>query len=70
MAEGQTTKQIGNIQKVSPKSIECHRLKLMDCLNVHDIPGLVRFALRTGLLPQENFPPSIALFPAGQGFLK
>jgi hypothetical protein len=26
----------------------------MGCLNVHDIPGLVRFALRVGLLPQEK----------------
>jgi hypothetical protein len=29
-------------------------MKLMDCLNVHDIPGLVRFALRVGLIPQES----------------
>jgi hypothetical protein len=26
----------------------------MDRLNVHDVPGLVRFALRAGLLPQEK----------------
>lgn len=54
IAEGQNTKQIGEILKVSPKTVEYHRMKLMDCLNVHDIPGLVRFALRMGLLPQEN----------------
>jgi DNA-binding NarL/FixJ family response regulator len=54
IAEGQNTKQIGDILKVSPKTVEYHRMKLMDSLNVHDIPGLVRFALRTGLLPQEN----------------
>jgi hypothetical protein len=29
-------------------------MKLMDCLNVHDVPGLVRFALRVGLIPQEK----------------
>jgi hypothetical protein len=29
-------------------------MKLMNCLNIHDIPGLVRFALRVGLLPQES----------------
>jgi hypothetical protein len=34
--------------------IEDHRMKLMDCLNVHDVPGLVHFALRTGLLPQGS----------------
>ena len=54
IAEGQNTKQIGEILQVSPKTIEYHRLKLMERLNMHDIPGLVRFALRMGLLPQEN----------------
>jgi DNA-binding NarL/FixJ family response regulator len=54
IAEGQNTKQIAELLKVSPKTIEYHRMKLMDCLNVHDVPGLVRFALRVGLIPQEN----------------
>jgi DNA-binding NarL/FixJ family response regulator len=54
IAEGQNTKQIGEILKVSPKTVEYHRMKLMECLNVRDIPGLVRFALRTGLLPPEH----------------
>ena len=53
IAEGQNTKGIGEILKVSPKTVEYHRMKLMDCLNVHDIPGLVRLALRVGLIPQE-----------------
>ena len=53
IAEGQNTKQIGEILKVSPKTIEYHRMKLMNCLKVHDIPGLVRLALREGLIPQE-----------------
>jgi DNA-binding NarL/FixJ family response regulator len=54
IAEGQNTKGIAEILKVSPKTIEYHRMKLMDHLNVHDIPGLVRFALRVGLIPQES----------------
>lgn len=54
IAEGQNTKQIGEILKVSPKTIEYHRMKLMQRLNMHDIPSLVRFALRMGLLPQES----------------
>jgi len=54
IAEGQNTKQIAELLKVSPKTVEYHRMKLMDCLNVHDIPGLVRFALRAGLTPQES----------------
>jgi DNA-binding CsgD family transcriptional regulator len=51
IAKSQNTKQIAEILKVSPKTVEYHRMKLMKCLNVYDIPGLVRFALRVGLLP-------------------
>ena len=51
IAEGQNTKQIGGILKVSPKTVEYHRVKLMAGLNLRDIPGLVRFALRAGLIP-------------------
>jgi len=54
IAEGQTTKQIAAILKVSPKTVEYHRMKFMNCLNIHDIPGLVRFALRVGLIPPES----------------
>jgi len=51
IAEGQNTKQIGDILKVSPKTVEYHRMKMMAGLNLFDIPGLVRFALRAGLIP-------------------
>ena len=54
IAEGQNTKAIAEVLKVSPKTVEYHRMKLMDCLNVHDVPGLVRFALRVGLIQQEH----------------
>ena len=50
IAEGQNTKQIGDILKVSPKTVEYHRMKLMEGLNLHDVPGLVRYALRVGLI--------------------
>ncbi len=52
IAEGRNTKQIAETLKVSPKTIEYHRLKLMNCLNIHDVPSLVRFALQIGLVPQ------------------
>jgi len=51
IAEGQNTKQIGGILKVSPKTVEYHRMKLMAGLDLHDVPGLVRFAMRAGLIP-------------------
>lgn len=54
IAEGQNTKQIGELLKVSPKTVEYHRMKLMAGLNLHDIPGLVRYALRVGLIAPES----------------
>ncbi|HTB83095.1 MAG TPA: LuxR C-terminal-related transcriptional regulator [Candidatus Sulfotelmatobacter sp.] len=54
IAEGQNTKQIGQILKVSPKTVEYHRMRLMAGLKLHDITGLVRFALRAGLIPPEK----------------
>jgi len=53
IAEGQTTMGIGLILNISPKTVEYHRAQLMERLKIHDIPGLVRFALRTGLISTE-----------------
>jgi DNA-binding NarL/FixJ family response regulator len=54
IAEGQTTKAIALILTVSPKTVEYHRAQLMQRLNIFDVPGLVRLALRTGLISQEG----------------
>jgi DNA-binding CsgD family transcriptional regulator len=54
IAQGQNTKQIAAILKISPKTVEYHRMKIMDYLNIHDVPGLVRFALRAGLISAES----------------
>ena len=54
IAEGQNTKQIAELLKVSPKTVEYHRMKLMAGLNLHDIAGLVRFAVKVGLITPEN----------------
>jgi DNA-binding NarL/FixJ family response regulator len=54
IAEGQNTKGIANILKLSPKTVEYHRVKLMHLLNVHDVTALVRIALREGLISREN----------------
>jgi DNA-binding NarL/FixJ family response regulator len=53
IAEGQTTKGIALVLKVSPKTVEYHRSRLMEQLNIFDVPGLVRFALHSGLIAQE-----------------
>jgi DNA-binding NarL/FixJ family response regulator len=54
LAEGQTTKAIASILKISDKTVEYHRAKLMAGLKIFDLPGLVRFAVRTGLVSQES----------------
>jgi DNA-binding NarL/FixJ family response regulator len=54
IAESQNTKQIGDLLKISPKTVEYHRNKLMAALNLHDIPGLVRFSLHAGLISTES----------------
>jgi len=54
IAEGRNTKEIADILKLSPKTVEYHRMKLMESVGVHDIPGLVRLALQAGLIPQET----------------
>ena len=53
IAEGMNTKQIAQVLNLSPKTVEYHRLKLMRVLDVHDVAGLVRLAVRAGLVRAE-----------------
>ena len=53
IAEGHSTKEIARVLNVSIKTIETHRSRLMDRLDIHDVPGLVRFAIRAGLVTPE-----------------
>jgi DNA-binding CsgD family transcriptional regulator len=54
IAKGENTKQTADTLNISPKTVEYHRKKLMDALDIHDVPGLVRFALRVGLIPAKD----------------
>jgi DNA-binding NarL/FixJ family response regulator len=51
VAEGKSTKEIAFLLNLSVKTVETHRAQLMDRLDIHDVPGLVRHAMRTGLVP-------------------
>lgn len=53
IAEGHTTRQIAQLLGLSVKTVETHRQQLMDRLGIYDVPGLVRYAIRTGLVPPE-----------------
>jgi DNA-binding NarL/FixJ family response regulator len=50
IAEGRTTKQIGQMLDISVKTVETHRAQLMERLDIHDVAGLVRFAISVGLI--------------------
>jgi DNA-binding NarL/FixJ family response regulator len=50
IAEGKSTKEIAVILGLSVKTVETHRKELMERLGIHDIPGLVRYAIRVGII--------------------
>lgn len=54
IAEGRTTKQIAATLHLSPKTVETHRRQVMERLAVHDIAGLVRYAVRVGLVSADS----------------
>jgi len=53
IAEGHSTKEIAFTLKVSVKTVETHRAQLMERLEIYDVAGLVRYALRVGLISAE-----------------
>src|SRR5215467_9769814 len=53
IAEGRTTKQIAQVLEISVKTVETHRAQLMERLDIHDVAGLVRYAIIVGLIEVE-----------------
>lgn len=54
IAEGLSTREIGERLVVSAKTVETHRAQLMERLNIRNVPGLVKFAVRTGLVELDT----------------
>jgi DNA-binding NarL/FixJ family response regulator len=54
IAEGHTMHDIARILTISLKTVETHRAQLMDRLDIHDVPGLVRYAIRMGLVSTDS----------------
>jgi DNA-binding NarL/FixJ family response regulator len=50
VAEGQSTKAIAAALHLSPKTVETHRAELMRRLDIRDVAGLTRLAIREGLI--------------------
>ena len=49
LAEGNTTKQIGRSLHISPKTVEAHRIRIMEKLDINNIANLTKYALQEGL---------------------
>ena len=50
VAEGKTSKEIGVVLGVGTKTAESYRARVMKKLDIHDIAGLVRYAIREGMV--------------------
>ena len=54
IANGKNTKEIAYALDLSTKTIETHRQNLMKKLNIHSIAGLVKYAIREGVVPVDK----------------
>lgn len=54
VVEGNSTKSIARKLDLSVKTIEAHRSQLMTRLGIRNVPGLVRYAMRMGIIPTEG----------------
>ena len=54
LAEGNTTKQIGVKLHISPKTVETHRLRVMEKLEIYNIAELTKYALQEDLIALES----------------
>jgi DNA-binding NarL/FixJ family response regulator len=50
VAEGKTNKEVAEALKISVHTVDAHRGRVMDKLNLHSVGELVRFAMRAGLI--------------------
>ena len=50
IAEGKTTKEAATLLNISVKTAETHRARMMEKLDIHETAGLVRYAIRRGLI--------------------
>jgi DNA-binding NarL/FixJ family response regulator len=53
IAEGKGTRDIAETLHLSVKTVETHRAQLMERLDIHDVAGLIRYALKKGLITAD-----------------
>jgi DNA-binding NarL/FixJ family response regulator len=57
LAEGKSTKEIAQLLGLSVKTVETFRAQIQERLGIRDLAGLIRYAMRTGLVPPEQRLP-------------
>jgi len=50
IAESKTTKEIAALLEISVKTVETYRSRIMEKLNIHETAGVVRYAIRHGVV--------------------
>ena len=54
VAESRSSKEVAALLGLSVKTVEAHRSQIMERLGIHDLAGLVRYAIRVGLVSAER----------------
>jgi two-component system, NarL family, response regulator NreC len=54
IAEGYTNNEIGKLMGISVKTVETHRAHIMSKLDIHDVAGLIKYAIKKGLVVLDN----------------
>lgn len=54
IAEGKCSKDIGDILFLSPKTVDSHRKNIMDKLELHSLPELTKYAIKTGVISLDE----------------
>ena len=54
IAEGNSSKKIAELLFISPKTVETHRTHIMDKLNIHNRTGLIKYAIRKGMVDVDK----------------
>ena len=54
LAEGRSNKEVATLLDLGLSTVETHRGQIMERLGIHDLAGLVRYAIRTGLVSPDR----------------
>ncbi|MEO5864778.1 MAG: response regulator transcription factor [Nitrospiraceae bacterium] len=61
VAEGRSTKDVANLLSISAKTVEFHKNRIMEQLDLHSTPALIKFAIAEGLVCMESRPAPLNL---------